>query len=139
MLFISHSESETEEIGKKVASLVSGHDLIAMYGEMASGKTVFARGFVRFFFPEALVTSPTYALLNQYAGEDLTINHFDLYRIESEDDLASIGFWDVIENGITLLEWSENVSDLLPVPRWDLVFVKTGESEREIRLEKREC
>ena len=136
MKYLSRCEAETEEIGKKVASLVSDGELVAMYGEMGSGKTVFARGFVHSFLPDEIVTSPTYALLNLYSDGKRKVNHFDLFRVESEEDLLSIGFWDVISSGVTLVEWAENVREFLPVPRWELTFRKTGDEKRELYLEK---
>lgn len=136
MRYSSHSEKETEAIGAEIAGLVSSHDMIAMYGEMGSGKTVFMRGFVGALVPEARVSSPTYALLNVYANEKYTVHHFDLYRITSEDDLASIGFWDVLESGITVCEWSENIEGCLPDAYWKLNFEKKSENERELVLER---
>ena len=135
-VFYSSSEAETEEIGRRVAGFVTEGDFICLYGEMGSGKTVFMRGFVHARIPEALVSSPTYAILNvddNDAGE--CINHFDMYRITSSDDLYSTGFDEVIRKGITVCEWPENIEDDLPERYYRIRFEKLSEHERKLTLE----
>lgn len=134
--FFSSSEVETEAIGKKVASVLKNGDFLAVFGEMGSGKTVFMRGFVGALVPEARVSSPTYAILNVYEGKNITVNHFDMYRISSEDDLFSTGYEEVIRNGITVCEWSENIVDFLPESYWRLEFFKLSDDERKLVLER---
>lgn len=134
--FFSSSEAETEEIGRAIASDLKNGDFLAMYGEMGSGKTVFMRGFVGALVPEALVSSPTYAILNVYEGDNITVNHFDMYRVTSEDDLYSTGYEEVIQNGITVCEWSENIEEFLPPSYWRLEFVKESENSRKLILER---
>ena len=118
----TNSPTETEEVGKELASLfASGEPLprfIALYGDLGVGKTAFVRGFTSVFAPAARVKSPTFALVNEY--RDKTKNapavfHFDMYRINDEDELYSIGFYDYLDgNGICLVEWSENIEYALP-------------------------
>jgi len=134
--FFSSSESDTEAIGRKIAGILKNGDFLAMFGEMGSGKTVFMRGFVGTLVPEARVSSPTYAVLNVYEGKNHTVNHFDMYRITSEDDLYSTGYEEVIQNGITVCEWSENILDFLPSVYWKLEFFKLSENERKLVLER---
>lgn len=135
-VFVSHSEAETEDIGRTVAGFCNEGDFLAMYGDMGSGKTVFMRGFVSQFAPNARVSSPTYAILNVYEGDGIHINHFDLYRITSDDDLASTGFDEVIQRGITVCEWSENIPESLPDSYLRIVFEKISENDRNIRVER---
>ncbi len=134
--FFSSCEGDTESIGREIASMLKNGDFLALYGEMGSGKTVFMRGFVAALIPEARVSSPTYAILNVYEGSMTTVNHFDMYRITSEDDLYSTGYEEVIQNGITVCEWSENISDFLPPSYWKLEFFKLSENERKLILER---
>ncbi len=134
--FYSTSESETESIGIEIASVLKDGDFLAVFGEMGSGKTVFMRGFVGALVPEARVSSPTYAILNVYEGKKITVNHFDMYRITSEEDLYSTGFEEVVQKGITVCEWSENILDFLPSEYWRLEFVKLSENERKLILER---
>ena len=140
-VFYSSSEAETEEIGRRVAGFVTEGDFICLYGEMGSGKTVFMRGFVHARIPEALVSSPTYAILNVYdndSGE--CINHFDMYRINTFDDLYSTGFFDYLDSGAVLvIEWSENIIDFIGDEKIITVEIKRlGDSEREITVERGE-
>ncbi len=135
-VFSSKNEYETEQIGKEIASICKEGDFLAMYGDMGSGKTVFMRGFVSHLIPNARVSSPTYAILNVYEGENITVNHFDMYRITSEEDLYSTGYEEVIQNGITVCEWSENIAESLPNSYYKIVFEKESDTERKIYLER---
>lgn len=132
--FCSASEAETEKIGAQIARLCRPGDFIAMYGDMGSGKTVFMRGFVSVLVPQARVSSPTYAILNVYDNGECCVNHFDLYRIGSSEDLYSTGFDEVIRKGITVCEWSENIPDDLPKDHIKLIFEKLDDTTRRIRL-----
>ena len=88
---------------------------VALYGDLGVGKTAFVRGFTAKIAPEARVKSPTFALVHEYKGEKLTVFHFDMYRIESEEELYSIGFYDYWDRrGICLTEWSEKIEFALP-------------------------
>ncbi len=133
--FRSKSERETEEIGKQFAHSAKKGDFIALFGEMGSGKTVFVRGFVNSLIPDARVSSPTYAVLNVYEGQSVFVNHFDMYRVTSEDDLLSTGYEEVIYDGITLCEWPENILEFLPNRYLKISFSKPSDSERVLEAE----
>ena len=134
--YLTSSEEETQAIGALLAENSVEGDCFALYGEMGSGKTVFMRGFVGTLIPNARVSSPTYAILNVYEGEEVSVNHFDMYRITSEEDLYSTGYEEVIQRGITVIEWSENVEEFLPEHHVRVVFYKKGENERVITVER---
>ena len=88
---------------------------VALYGDLGVGKTAFVRGFTAEIAPRARVKSPTFALVNEYRGDRLSVFHFDMYRIESEDELYAIGFYDYWDRrGICLTEWSEKIPYALP-------------------------
>ena len=113
------SAEETEALGASLANrMIQEKDLppfIALYGDLGVGKTAFVRGFASVIAPESIVRSPTFALVNEYRAKPLSLFHFDMYRIESEDDLYSIGFYDYLERrGICLVEWSEKIPFALP-------------------------
>ena len=116
------SPEETETVGKELAErFKSGEFLprfVALYGDLGVGKTAFVRGFTSVFAPSARVKSPTFALVNEYkdkANGLPAVFHFDMYRINDEDELYSIGFYDYLDrNGICLVEWSENIEYALP-------------------------
>ncbi len=110
--FITSSEEETLAAAGEVASRLRAGDIILYKGEMGAGKTAFTRGIARYFGVEDSVSSPTFALVNEYDG-DIPIFHFDLYRIDGYDDLYAIGFFDYLDRGgIIAAEWSENVPGL---------------------------
>jgi len=134
--FVSSGEMDTQAIGSSLAEECKEGDFLALYGEMGSGKTVFMRGFVGKLIPNALVSSPTYAILNVYEGDGISVNHFDMYRITSEEDLYSTGFEEAIQKGITVCEWSENIEEFLPEHYLRIVFKKQGESARIITVER---
>ncbi len=96
----------------EVAASLSAGDIILYEGDMGAGKTHFTKGIAKFLNVEDEVTSPTFALVNEYCG-DIPLFHFDLYRIDSYDDLYAIGFFDYLDRGgIIAAEWSENISEL---------------------------
>ena len=113
------SVEETERVAAKLAQqMCADHTLppfIALYGDLGVGKTAFVRGFASVIAPQSAVRSPTFALVNEYRAKPRSLFHFDMYRIEDEDDLYSIGFYDYLDrNGICLVEWSENIPYSLP-------------------------
>ena len=119
-LFIGTSSSpeETEAAGASLASqMLSNASLpkfIAFYGDLGSGKTAFIRGFTSVVSPLSAVRSPTFTVVNEYRGGAVPVFHFDMYRICGEDDLYSIGFYDYLDAGFCLCEWSENIEFALP-------------------------
>lgn len=110
---ISKSAEETEKIGEAVAEKLCGNEVIALFGGLGMGKTAFTRGLSRGLGVTDGVSSPTFALVNEYHGK-YRIYHFDMYRVESWDDLYSTGFFDYIDNGVLVIEWSENIEGALP-------------------------
>lgn len=133
--FLSHSVEETESFAEQFSQKLFGNEIIAMYGELGAGKTAFARGLARGLGVEDIVSSPTFAIVNEYQGV-YPIYHFDMYRIESWNDLDSIGFFDYIDNGVMLIEWSENIEGALPENIIKVNIQKTSnENERIITIE----
>lgn len=117
----THTDSpeKTEACGAELArTMTAQSDLppfVALYGDLGVGKTAFVRGFASEIAPGAAVRSPTFALVNEYKKGSRALFHFDMYRIEDEDDLSSIGFYDYLDrNGICLVEWSEKIPYALP-------------------------
>ena len=112
---ITFSPSETEEFAEKFASSLKGGEIIAFKGSMGMGKTCFTRGLAQGLGFNGQVTSPTFALVNEYIGGRLPIYHFDMFRINTWEDLYSSGWFDYIEmGGVMVAEWSENIEDALP-------------------------
>ena len=110
--FITNSVEETLAAAEEVAARLSAGDIILYEGDMGAGKTHFTKGIAKFLEVDDEVTSPTFALVNEYSGK-LPLFHFDLYRIDSYDDLYAIGFFDYLDRGgIIAAEWSENIAEL---------------------------
>lgn len=108
------SPAETEICAEKVANLLQGGEVIAFTGSMGAGKTTFTRGLVKALGAGDVVSSPTFAIVNEYQGR-LKIEHFDMYRVTTWEDLYSTGFFDYLEtNAVLLIEWSENIENVLP-------------------------
>lgn len=134
---------QTEKCGAELAECLckdtSLPTFVALYGDLGVGKTAFIRGFVSVVSPGAAVRSPTFALVNEYCAKPRTVFHFDMYRIESEDDLYSIGFYDYLDrNGICLVEWSEKIPYAIPDSFIRVTIQKTDPTrpdEREIAIE----
>lgn len=134
----TYSPEQTENLGKELADAMLVNSslprFIALYGDLGVGKTAFVRGFTSAIAPTARVKSPTFALVNEYKGEKCSVFHFDMYRIEDEDDLYSIGFYDYFDrNGICLTEWSENIEYALPEAYIRANIRKSSEENPDIR------
>ena len=114
MEYISHSPRETEEFAARFARLLQPGDVVAFRGSLGAGKTAFVRGMASALVPDAEVSSPTFALVNEYDGT-LPLWHFDMYRITSVEDVDSTGFYDYLDmGGVLAVEWSENIEAALP-------------------------
>ena len=131
-----HGVGETEAFAAEFAGRLVCGDFVALRGELGAGKTAFVRGMASVLTPDARVSSPTYALVNEYYGENVTLCHFDMYRISGEDDLYSIGFWDY-SDCILAVEWAENIEFALPERYYSVTIVKTGENDRVITVEEK--
>lgn len=130
--FISNSVDETEKIGKIISSKLKSGDCIAFNGDLGAGKTAFVRGLAAGLNIKDDVCSPTYVIVNEYLG-DINLYHFDMYRINSLDDLYSIDFFDYLDsNGILAIEWSENIKNFLPENHINIDINKLSENQREI-------
>lgn len=135
---LTHSAQETEAIGAELAKSLSADGalprFIAMYGDLGVGKTAFTRGFASVLAPSSAVRSPTFAIVNEYRGEEHSVYHFDMYRIADEDDLYSVGFYDYIEGkDYCIAEWCENIPYALPEERVEVRIEKTTADDPDER------
>lgn len=126
---ISKSEQETEKLGENFAQYLQGNEIIALFGDIGMGKTAFTRGLSKYFGIKNEVSSPTFSIINEYKGKN-KIYHFDMYRVNSWDDLYSTGFFEYIGKGIIIIEWSENIENALP-ENIIKIEIKRGSSENE--------
>ncbi len=137
-IYKSECVEDTEKIAAEFAKSLKKGDFIAYFGDLGSGKTAFTRGIASYLCPKCRVSSPTFAIVNEYLGGKIDMFHFDMYRILDDDNLFSTGFYDYFDrDGIILTEWSENIPFALPDERYDVIFDKTGDDSRNIRILKR--
>ena len=112
--FITNNADETTELGKKLGQSLKGGTVVAFFGGLGMGKTAFTRGLAKALCVKEEVSSPTFAIVNDYGGNP-PLYHFDMYRVETWDDLYASGFFDFYEaGGILAVEWSENIENALP-------------------------
>ena len=130
---ISKSTEDTEKIGELIAEKLCGNEVIALFGGLGMGKTAFTRGLCRGLGVNDGVSSPTFALVNEYHGK-YNIYHFDMYRVTSWEDLYSTGFFDYLDNGVLGIEWSENIEGALP-ENAIRINISKGESDDERTFE----
>ncbi|MBQ6714094.1 MAG: tRNA (adenosine(37)-N6)-threonylcarbamoyltransferase complex ATPase subunit type 1 TsaE [Clostridia bacterium] len=137
--YFSNSPQDTEKIAEDFAKGLQGGEVIAFIGNLGMGKTCFTRGLAKGLGFSGEVTSPTFALVNEYRGGRLDIFHFDMYRVEGWEDLYSTGYFDYLdEGGVTVIEWSENISSALDADTIYINIVSTGENSRRIIIGKGE-
>ena len=135
---IVNSLAETENLAKKLAKVVECGDCILLYGEIGAGKTTFTKFLLENLEVKSIVSSPTFTLLNEYSGK-YPIYHFDMYRISSSDELYELGFEDYLDSknskyvktGLTLIEWPDNVKNILPKERIEITIEKLGDNKRK--------
>ncbi len=130
------SPEETIAFAEKIGKLLRGGDIVAYRGGLGAGKTTFTRGLaVGMGLPDE-VSSPTFALVNEYRGKELTLYHFDMYRILNAESLETTGFYDYIsEDAVIVCEWSENIADCLPENVITVTLEAVGENVRKITVE----
>ncbi len=135
-VYNSKSSSETKQIAAEFAKTLSPGTVICLYGEMGVGKTVFTDGLCRTLGVHEYVTSPTFTVVNEYDGAAFPVYHFDMYRIEDEDELYEIGFDEYLTSGgICIIEWPENIPNSLPKKRINIKFLRKSSEERTIIIE----
>lgn len=135
--FTSNSVTETENFAEQLAKTLVGGETLLLRGEMGAGKTHFVKGLAMGLGVDDVVTSPTFALHNSYSGR-LTLNHFDFYRIDDSQEVEILGlneyFYD--KHGVSAIEWSENVADLLPKQCIVVTLEKLDDNIRKITVER---
>lgn len=133
---VTSSRDETEDLGERIGSAARPGDVIALRGELGTGKTVLARGIARGLGIDAgEVTSPTFVTMHEHLGGRVPFVHIDLYRV-SPRDARSTGWEEAVDgSGVTAIEWPDRVEPELPADRLDVRIEHGGADERRIRLE----
>lgn len=130
----STDEESTRAIGERLGRLLRRGDVVLLSGELGTGKTCFTQGLARGLGIDQAVTSPSFVLMNEYAGRE-TLYHVDLYRMEEVEELDDLGLWDYAERGVLVLEWPERGAQLLPGEgvQIELLYGET-ENDRVLRI-----
>lgn len=131
---ISNSPEETIEIGKQIAKDLKKGDVIVLTGDLGSGKTKLTEGILTYFGLEKEISSPTFTIVNEYYTENLNIYHFDVYRLEEEEEFTAIGGEEYFEKGASIIEWGEMVESLLPNSYLQITFTRDLENENSRKL-----
>ena len=138
--FVSASPAQTAALGAALADWLRDGDVVLLHGDLGAGKTTLAKGIAAALRVDAVVSSPSFALVNEYAGGLFApvsnLYHLDLYRLQGADELASIGYEDYISrmDGAALVEWPERAGEALP-DRYLLVEIEAvGEDRRRFRI-----
>jgi len=114
-LYRAKSPGATQRVAQKIAPLCRVGDLITLEGPLGAGKSHFARALIRSLCgADMAVPSPTFSLVQPYEAPNMTLHHFDLYRLEDPEELEELGFWDALDTGACLVEWPDRAGDLLP-------------------------
>lgn len=132
----SHSAGDTSRIAAEFSKTLSPGDVVCLFGEMGVGKTVFTNGLCRALGACDYATSPTFTVVNEYDGADFPVYHFDMYRIEDEDELIELGFDEYLgSGGICIIEWPENIPNSLPKKRINVKILRDSFESRTIIIE----
>ena len=137
MLVLKSDRPEaTEAFAAKLAGLIKNNIYLCLKGDLGAGKTLFSQAFAKALGYDGAVTSPTFNLMNIYEGKK-KIYHYDLYRLQSEDELYDMGFFDYIQlddDEVALVEWPDAFMDAMPEDYLLLEIIKVSERERELHL-----
>ena len=125
--FISNNPAETEEIGRRFANNVDMGSVLALEGDLGSGKTQFTKGLVAGLGSSTPVSSPTFTIIHEYPGGRLPVYHFDFFRLEDQESVARLGLDDYLfGDGISVIEWADRFPEFIPEQaRWILFEIKS--------------
>jgi len=133
--FISNSPPETEAIARRLADDLVAGSVLALKGELGSGKTLFTQALVAGLESDAAVTSPTFTIVHEYQGGRLPVYHFDFFRLENRESAARLGLDDYFfSDGVSVIEWADRFQDLIPEQAHWISFEIKSERQRIITL-----
>ena len=137
MEFVTRSREETEALGARLVDALTGGTVVVFTGGLGAGKTAFVSGMARALGVRERVTSPTFTIVNEFEGGRLPLFHFDMYRLDSADELFHIGWEDyLVRGGVCAVEWSENVAEAIEDDAIRVSIVRgDGDDDRVITIE----
>jgi tRNA threonylcarbamoyladenosine biosynthesis protein TsaE len=129
---LSRSAEETTEVGHRLGKSLSAGDVVALSGVLGSGKSVFARGILRGLGIGGEIPSPSFIIAASYEGR-LSVNHIDLYRLETPEEAIAAGVEDLLySGGVSVIEWAEKIGDLLPHSRIEVTIEPGGAPDERV-------
>ena len=135
--FTTHSPEETIALGRQLASLLAPPKLVLLRGDLGAGKTTLVKGIAEGFqaATQEDVTSPTFTLVHEYRGPQATLYHIDLYRVDTQRELETLGLDDLMtENSILLIEWGEKFPRFERERDVEIALERSGENERRVQV-----
>lgn len=137
MTILTHSPAETQAFAETLGRQMKKGTCIAFAGSMGAGKTTFTRGLAKGMGLPDEVSSPTFALVNEYHGEGaISMYHFDMYRVTAPEALETTGFWDYpLEDAVFVIEWAENIADAIPADAVRITITRIDDDTRSITVE----
>lgn len=133
--YTSTSENDTLNFAKEFAKTLKIGDVIVLSGDLGAGKTKFTQGILSYFGLDSEISSPTFTIVNEYKNENISIFHFDVYRLEDVDEFYAIGGEEYFEKGICIIEWGEIIKDALPKNYIQINFSKDNNDENKRYIE----
>jgi tRNA threonylcarbamoyladenosine biosynthesis protein TsaE len=136
LTFYSNNEYDTERFGAALANALQPGTVVGLMGTLGAGKTRLVQAVATAIgVPSGNVTSPTFVLVNEYRGGRIPVFHFDTYRLKDEDEFLALGPEEYFEsNGLTFIEWSDRVAELLPQNRVEITIEVVNETKRSITV-----
>jgi tRNA threonylcarbamoyladenosine biosynthesis protein TsaE len=136
MIYKTTSPQETIKLGKKIGEVLKKGDVIAYLGNLGAGKTTLTRGIALGLGLDDVVISPTFSIVNEYENENgINVYHFDMYRIKNETELEFTGYYDYPQrDSVFIIEWSENIKNILPSSTVFISIETIDEQTREISI-----
>jgi tRNA threonylcarbamoyladenosine biosynthesis protein TsaE len=134
---VTNSYKETQKVGFDFAKTLKGGDVVALHGDLGSGKTTFVQGLAEGLGITKKIISPTFIIMRTYEVGRKNFYHVDLYRIEDEKDVEGLGLLEIMESNdsIVVIEWPEKIENILPQKRKDIVFTYIDNDKRSIVIE----
>lgn len=133
---VSHGVEQTRRLGAHLGRLLRPGDIILLEGDFGSGKTTFTQGMAKGMgIDSRYVNSPTFTLINEYAGDNIPLYHIDLYRLDGNEELATLGLEEYFEGeGVTVVEWPSGAAPWLPDSRLMINFSYINDTKRTLRF-----
>jgi len=135
--FLTHSAEETTELGRRLAAELRPPKLVVLRGELGAGKTTLIKGIAEGFHAASQenVTSPTFTLIHEYRGPGVNLYHVDLYRVDTQRELDTLGLDDLFDkNSVVLIEWGEKFARFLRERDVEITIERLGDSDRKIKV-----